>query len=306
MESPTNGNFGYRPKKDTGRKETGVELWINDFMHYLQHRRGATKSTLDTYRCILREFGKYIGDRDITLKEIDQWAYVLSARNYSPKTYRCKLSVVKSLVKYLYSRDLVEIKPEAIELPKARHTEATFLDFSEAHRMIRCCKKLRDRAILMVLLSTGVRVSELVDLRYEDLFEQSIIVRHGKGDKPRVVFITKETQAVIDEYIKCQRGGKDGYLFPNPHGDRISRQYIARIVHDYALKAGITKKVSTHTMRHTMATSMLRNGARVEDVQQILGHNSINTTMLYLHFTAPELQKAYNKATQQRSPTKLV
>lgn len=301
MESPTNRS---REAGHWAEREAMHHL-LHEFLYFSEYRRGLSQTTIHTYRYILEGFITYLAGRELTLEAIDDYAKYLSAKEYAPKTFRSKLSAIKSFVTYLYINDLTTIKPESIIIPKDRPIEANFLDYTEARQLLKAVCLPRDRAMIMVLLSSGVRCSELINLRYEDLFKRSIIVRDGKGHKPRVVFITPETEEAIETYLLI-RGKEPGYLFPNPHGERLSRQLVSRKVAFYAAKAGIHKKVCTHTLRHTMATTMLRNGARVEDVQQILGHSNIRNTMLYLHFTNDLLQKSYNHTmTKQRSLTKI-
>lgn len=293
MESPNNRTWGITPEKDTGRKRVCVE--IEGFLHFIQFRRGASRTTIITYRSILGMFKEFLKDRPLTLDEIDRYAIFLTTKGLKPKTYRCQLNCIRSYVKYLYIKDKTSIKPEAIIIPKEQFTEATFLLPEEVQKLLSVVTCKRDKAMLLVLLTSGVRVSELCDLLYEDLYENSIIVRKGKGGKPRVVYVTKEALQAYNEYLKI-RGTKPGPMFPNCRKERMSRQMVARIVKMYALKAGLTKDVHTHTLRHTMATTMLRNGARLEDVSTILGHSNLRTTLIYIHFTNDYLKKAYEKS----------
>lgn len=292
MKSPTNGTGNKGSPKDTRRKVIGVE--IEGFLHFLLYRKGASKTTIVTYKSILSRFEEYLGGRELTLQEIDNYAIHLSTRDLKPKTYRCQLNCIRSYVKYLWIKDKTLIKPEAIIVPKETFVEAEFLLPEEVNRLLKVVKSKRDRAMLLVLLSSGVRVSELTGLLYQDLLDRSIIVRNGKGNKPRVVFITKEAEEAYERYLDI-RGRKPGWMFPNCRGERMSRQYVARLVKSYSILAGIQKSVHTHTLRHTMATTMLRNGARVDDVSQILGHTNIRNTMYYLHYSNDLLKKAYEK-----------
>lgn len=263
----------------------------------MKFRKGASKTTLDTYHNNLLDFTNVVGNIDaseLTVNVIDQYARNLSLRPIKPKTYRNKMVIVKCLVNYLYKYDKTLLKPDLIELPKEAHTEANFLDDAEVKQLLNVIQKPRDRAMILVLLSSGLRVSELTDLRVSDIYQRSVAVRNGKGGKPRITFITPEANKAVRAYLTAC-GREDGYLFANHLGERMSRALVARKVSAYAKKAGIKKKVTTHTLRHTMATTMLRRGARVEDVQQILGHTNIKTTLLYLHFTNFDLQKTYNK-----------
>jgi integrase/recombinase XerD len=274
-----------------------LSVALGDFLKYMKFRKGASVTTLDTYQYNLLDFINVVGNiesSDLSNKTIDLYADALSLRDIKPRTFRNKLTIVKCLVAYLYKQDICSLKPEAVELPKERHAEANFLSPEEAKKFLKQVKDIRDRAMMLTLLSSGLRVSELTDLRISDIYKRSVAVRNGKGGKPRVTFITPEAEKAIKAYLK-HVDRKEGYVFANPYGARLSRVVVARKVHSYAVKAGIHKRVSTHTLRHTFATTMLKRGARTEDVQQILGHANIKTTRIYLHFTAHDLQKTYNK-----------
>jgi integrase/recombinase XerD len=270
---------------------------VSDYLTYLRVRKGCSTTTIDTYKYILSNFITVVGNvdvSDVTVKTIDAYALNISLKNPRPKTFRNKMVPVRCLVAYLYKNDLVTLKPEQVELPKDHAAEANFLTEPEQTKLLRKVKDVRDRAMILTLLTSGVRVSELTDLRVADVYKRSVAVRKGKGSKPRVTFITPVAQKAIEDYLKqCSR--TDGYLFANPYGARLSRVVVARKVRHYAKKAGITKTVTAHTLRHSFATTMLKRGARVEDVQKILGHSNIKTTLIYLHFTNADLEKSYNK-----------
>ena len=270
---------------------------IDNFLIYMKYRKSAATTTLSTYKYVLREFLSITGNlhvAELTKKHVDDYALNMGIRGYKPKTFRNKMVVVKCLVSYLYREEVTLIKPEQIELPKEGHTEANFLDEREVTLLLKVVTNVRDRALILTLLRSGVRVSEVTNLRITDIYKRSVAVRNGKGGKPRVTFITPDAEKAINDYLSLTKR-KTGYLFANPAGDRLSRVIVARKVSTYAQKAKLDKKVTTHTLRHTFATTMLKRGARVEDVQQILGHANIKTTLIYLHFTAYDLQRSYNK-----------
>lgn len=270
---------------------------IKDYLLYIEHRKKLSRTSIATYESGLKIFLSVVGDLPLSklnVEVVDKFAMAISIQGITAKTYRNKLVIVRSFIAYLYKYDKCILKPERIDLPKDKHTEANFLSPSEQKKLLKVVKGARDIALILTLLTSGVRVSELTDIRVNDLYKRSIAVRNGKGGKPRVTFITKEAQSAVSAYLNTTNH-HDGYLFPNPHGDRLSRAIVARTVSNYAAKAGIQKKVTTHTLRHTMATNMLKKGARIEDVQMLLGHTNIRTTMIYLHFTNHDLEKAYKR-----------
>lgn len=267
---------------------------LESFLRFVQYRQGSSKTTLITYRSNLREFLTYLDNRSLSIEEINNYADVISRRDYKLKTFRNKLTIIRCYVQYLYIHNLTDIRPEQIILPKLRDTEATFLTSEEVTQMLKVIRNLKDKTIVLFLLTSGIRVSELVNIQLEDVIDRSVIIRNGKGGKNRLVFISLQTERYLKRYLKV-RGTKPGYLFLNYLGGSLSRQIVSRKVTEYAKLAGITKNVSAHTLRHTMATEMLRNGGRLEDVQQILGHANIRTTMIYLHFTNDHLKNSYNQ-----------
>lgn len=267
------------------------------YLHYLEYRRGGTRTTLITYRSVLKQFVESIGNINIhtlRLSHIDAYADKLAGLNLKPKTYRNKLTIARSFVRYLYSKELSNIRPESIEVPPERPTESIYLTTGEKQLLLEAAKSnVRDYAMLHVLLSSGMRVTEFCNLKTTDLFRRSISIKNGKGRKHRVTFISHVAQSALDKYIELIRGDAF-YLFPNPKGKPLSRVVIANKVRYYTKKAGINKHVTVHTLRHTFATEYLDSGGRIEDLQQILGHADLKTTMIYLHFSNERLHRSYD------------
>lgn len=267
------------------------------FIHYKVLRRGSTNTTKITYCSILKDFinGVPISTvEELTLDIIDCYIDLIGQRNYKPKTFKNKIVVIRSFVRYLYSKNLTNIRPESIELPKVQDLEANFLDYDEQQKLYTACVNARERAIVCTLISSGMRVSELAEMRCDDLFERSIVVRCGKGKKSRVTFITEDCEQAIIAYLQTKRR-RSTYMFTGLSGDKLSRQFINRIIKDVAARTDIDKKVSPHTLRHSFATNLLRKGARIEDVQPMMGHANISTTRAYMHFTNDYLHERYNE-----------
>lgn len=266
------------------------------FLAYLEFRRGSTATTLVTYQSILGQFVELVGNKEVgelTLADVDRFAEVYSLRGFAPKTYRNKLCVIKSFIKYLYAKELTNIRPESVEIPRDRQVVTTYLTEDEEERFLAAAKcNPRDYAIFQVLFTSGLRVSELCNLKVLDIFRRSVSVKNGKGRKHRVTFISPVAEAAINAYLL--EYPHDGVLFPNPNGAPLSRVVIARKTKYYAQKACISKDVTPHTIRHTFATRYLDKRGRIEDLQQMLGHADLKTTMLYLHFTNERLHSSYD------------
>lgn len=277
-------------------KSTTLERALFYFVKHKEAHGKATNTTKATYICILENFIKSIkadtvSDLDILM--IDNFIDTLSLKSYKPKTIKNKIVVIRSFIKFLYSKNLIDIRPEAIEIPRTVEVEANFLDEEEQCALIKSARNLRDKALIMTILSSGLRASEILNLKEDDLYRRSLIVSRGKGGKPRVTFIDPLTEKSIREYHH-KREADSVFVFTNSFGKPLSRQYLSRMISETALRAGIKKRVSAHTLRHSFATNMLRKGARIEDVQPLMGHSNISTTRLYMHFTNEYLRERYD------------
>lgn len=277
-------------------KSTTLERALFYFVKHKEAHGKATNTTKATYICILEDFIKSIKAdtvSDLDILVIDNFIDTLSLKNYKPKTIKNKIVVIRSFIKFLYSKNLIDIRPEAIEIPRTVEVEANFLDEEEQFALIKSARNLRDKALIMTILSSGLRASEILNLKEDDLYRRSLIVSRGKGGKPRVTFIDPLTEKSIREYHH-KREVDSVFVFTNSFGKPLSRQYLSRMISETALRAGIKKRVSAHTLRHSFATNMLRKGARIEDVQPLMGHSNISTTRLYMHFTNEYLRERYD------------
>lgn len=277
-------------------KSTTLERALFYFVKHKEAHGKATSTTKITYVSILEDFINSIDVcvvEDLNILVIDNFIDTLSLRGYKPKTIKNKVVVIRSFIKFLYSKNFIDIRPEAIEIPRTVEVEANFLDEEEQCALIKSARNLRDKALIMTILSSGLRASEILNLKEDDLYRRSLIVSRGKGGKPRVTFIDPLTEKSIREYHH-KREADSVFVFTNSFGKPLSRQYLSRMISETALRAGIKKRVSAHTLRHSFATNMLRKGARIEDVQPLMGHSNISTTRLYMHFTNEYLRERYD------------
>lgn len=271
---------------------------VSRYLDFLKFRRNRSSDTISTYRSILRVFVDFVGDKpmsSLVFFDVDAYATRIAMDGHKIVTTKNKLTAIRGFLKWARVYEICQIAPEKIELPKMEPDEANFLTEEEQVKFLSVITSPRDLAMMKVFLSSGVRTTELLNLRLHDIYNRSVVVRHGKGNKNRVTFITKDTESAIDFYISTVRGDEEGYLFPNPDGNRLSRVTPDKKVRFYAEKAGIHKKVVPRTLRHSFATTMLMRGARIEDVQKLLGHTNIQTTLIYLHFLNPYLGEIYGK-----------
>ncbi len=292
--------------------------YLADFLDYMEVEKGRSLKTIENYSLYLNRFYEFAGDikvGKIDLDMVSKWRKWLNrykgddGREVSKTTQNYHLIALRSFLKYLARRDVKALAPEKIELASSKRPQVSFLDADEVMALFDACDTnniigLRDRAILELLFSTGLRVSELVKLNIDSInLDKGEFSIRGKGQKDRPVYVSDSAKEAIHNYLK-QR--KDNYeaLFvqaskrKNEEDVTISRlttRTIQRIVERYRTKAGITKHVTPHTLRHSFATDLLGNGADLRSVQSLLGHANIATTQIYTHVTDPQLKEIHKK-----------
>ena len=291
---------------------------LTDFLEYLEIERSRSQKTIENYNHYLKRFltwSKINKPEDITAELIHSYRLYLnrlednSGATLKRSTQNYHLIAIRSFLKYLSKRDIKSLACEKIEIGKNPAHEIEFLDGAEVERLLNSAngqdvKALRDRAILELLFSAGLRVSELVHINRDqiNLERQEFSVR-GKGDKIRIVFISDTAKNSIEKYL-AKRQDIDPALFirysnkkigEDPETKRLTPRSVQRIVKSYAAAAGIVKDVHPHTIRHSFATDLLSNGADIRSVQTMLGHSSITTTQIYTHVTNEQLKDIHKK-----------
>ncbi|MCS7207182.1 MAG: site-specific tyrosine recombinase XerD [Dehalococcoidia bacterium] len=289
---------------------------IDAFLEHLAVERGASPHTIAAYRNDLHQLLEFL----TTQERISRWDQVdlgvltrfvlwLLEKRYTNTTLARRVAAVKSLLHFLVREGVLASNPaEDLGSPKAGRHLPKALSEEEVERLLQATGKeqtpeaLRDRAMLELLYATGMRVSELtgLDLRDINLREGTVRCR-GKGNKERVIPIHSVAEEALRAYLERGRPRlvpdlREQALFVNQRGERLTRQGFWLILKGYARKAGITSPVTPHTLRHSFATHLLRGGAPLRHVQELLGHASIATTQIYTYLTNQHLQEAYDKA----------
>lgn len=295
------------------------EQAVTQFLEYLELEQNRSAKTIANYSHYLTRLSDYAGEiklSDINVELIRKWRLWLnrlgtnSSDELSKTTQNYHLIALRSFLRYCAKRGWTALPADNIELARTKRPQVTFLTTEELERLsaqpdTNTMAGLRDRAIIELLFSSGLRVSELVGLDRDhiNLKRREFMVR-GKGQKDRPIFISPEAGGWIQQYLDKRQDNVKA-LFIRYSGtkkadmsgnfQRLTARSIQRMVARYALLAGITKHVSPHTLRHSFATDLLMNGADLRSVQAMLGHSNIATTQIYTHVTDPHLKAIHEK-----------
>lgn len=315
-------------EKPATKSTSPLDKLITEFLEYLEIERNRSPQTVKNYSFYLHRFAEMSGATkpiDITADNVRQYRLQLNRRtnehtgeSLKKKTQNYHMIALRAFLKYLAKRDIKTMAPEKIELAKQEDRIVEFLDGNELEQLLEApvaqeaksqhAKRIqhRDKAILELLFSTGLRVSELANLKKDsiNLKRDEFSVR-GKGGKVRVVFLSEQAKYWLKKYLEL-RNDMSPYMFiahdraqksrdENDEERPLSPRSIERLVAKYARNAGIMKKITPHTLRHSYATDLLRNGADIRSVQGMLGHSSITTTQIYTHVTDQRLKEVYKK-----------
>jgi site-specific recombinase XerD len=292
---------------------------ILEYVEHLEVEGGRSSKTAENYKLYLERFVEFTNDIEvdkITSEVVRKYRLWLNRyKNYNDDelatiTQGYHLIALRGFLSYLSKRDITTLSPDKIELPKISRKQVSFLQIEEVERLLEQIKDtsevgLRDRALIELLFSSGLRVSELVNLNRDHINtkRREFMVR-GKGQKDRPIFISESAAEHVDNYINTRKDSLPPLFISYSRNNvstnsgnyrRLTARSVQRIINKYALMAGITKHVSPHTMRHSFATDLLMNGADIRSVQSMLGHSSISTTQIYTHVTDQHLKEIYEK-----------
>ncbi|MDA8872066.1 site-specific tyrosine recombinase XerD [Candidatus Thioglobus sp.] len=283
---------------------------IDQFIDFYWLTTGASKNTLSAYRSDLKIFSKWLNNNsliDVDKKQIQDYFSYRKDSNISASTQSRMLTCLHSFYQYLSDKQNLKIDPtEQLDYPKLEKKLPVFLNVQEVERLLEApnSKSLfgqRDRAMLELLYSCGLRVSELINLSYHNINLKDEFIRiHGKGNKERLLPMGEIAIDYLTKYELNSRpallknGQSDSYFLSN-RGRAMSRQNFFYIIKDYASKAGIDKPLSPHSLRHAFATHLVQKGADLRSVQLMLGHSDISSTQLYTHIQNAQLKAQHQK-----------
>lgn len=287
---------------------------IDQFLDYIRYERNLSLRTVLSYECSLRDFESYFKGLDETLEWttvdadiIRDWLAAMLDKGAKPTSVNTALSAVRSFFRFALGRKLVKKDPAHLVVgPKKSKPLPQFVREREMDELLdemawdNTYKDVRARTILILLYETGVRVSELTGLDDVDIdFETGQLKVTGKRNKQRVVPFGEELATAVRQYVDlrdAQITRQSGALLLTEKGERMTRSQVYKIVHHYLSMVTTLKKRSPHVLRHSFATAMLNNGAGLESVKKLLGHESLETTEIYTHTTFEQLKRVYKEA----------
>lgn len=294
-----------------------IKILLKNYLDYLEIEKNRSPKTRQNYERYLKSFlnfAKIKNEKNITSDAVRDFRLYLARRKtekneiYKKNTQSYYIIALRNFLKYLIKNDFDVLSPDKIELPKIPQRQIEIIEYNDLERLLNApcgndLKSLRDKAILEILFSTGLRISELCGLnRYFDLNRGEISVR-GKGGKIRVVFLSERAKTAIKNYLNKRADAEEALFISLTKSKnskiigRIIPRTIQRLIDFYGRKAGISKKIHPHQIRHNFATDLLINGADLKAVQELLGHASVSTTQIYTHLTNKglyEIHKAFH------------
>ena len=286
--------------------------YIDKYLEYLKVERKYSNKTILSYKDDLIEYNEFLGNNftnilNIDMNIVNNYMKYLYDRKITKSSISRKLSSIRGLYNYLVREDIIkENHFNKIQNPKRELYVPKFLKDEELDKIFSVCNsnnptEERDTLIIELLYATGVRVSELVNIKIKDINrEEKLIKVLGKGNKERMVIYNNHTKKALDTYLKDGYNyfnkKSSEYLILNKNGNKLSERYIREIINKKVSQASLDIKISPHTLRHTFATDILENGADLMTVKELLGHESLNTTSIYTHITNEQIKKTYNLA----------
>ncbi len=278
---------------------------IEEFLNYLSFEKKYSENTVESYKRDLNDFDNYFKKEIKKINHEDIKKYIQNlGKNLEAKTISRHISSLKSFYKYLKLTNQIKTSPLAnINNPKTQRKLPNILTEDEVNDLLDINLKtdfdFRNKAMLELMYSSGLRVSELINLKVNDIDIQNEVVRiFGKGSKERIIPLDEYATEALNNYINDHRfnlfkHGENNYLFLNNHGNQMTRQGFFKILKKIALEKNIKKDFSPHTLRHSFATHLLKHGADLRSIQELLGHSDISSTQIYTHISNEKLHENY-------------
>lgn len=283
------------------------EDYLSNFLVYLELDLNYSDNTIKTYENSIEKLIAYIGNKDIfNINISDLENFLSSIGELEPSSISNIISAIKAFYNYYIKLGKISSNPaDLVDMPKLRKKLPVYLTIDEVDRLLSIevidAFSARNKAILELLYSSGLRISELVNLEIKNIdFDDCVVRILGKGSKERIVPMNDYAIDALKKYldnfrVDMLKDDINNYVFLNNHGKIMTRQGIFKMIKKECLKKGISKNISPHTLRHTFATHLLQNGADLRVIQEILGHSDISTTQIYTHVTNEKLKSDYKE-----------
>lgn len=276
---------------------------LENYRNYLKYERAYSDNTVGAYMNDLNKYEEFLKKDILESDTEDLEKYLKYIKNLESTTVAHKLTSIKSYFNYNIKRGIISVNPaDKVSRPKLTKHLPEYLTEEEVGKLLDVEVKspydYRNKTILELLYSSGIRISELVNIKTPNYDSEECLIRiMGKGSKERIVPLGDYAVNIMNDYMNNYRPlinkKHTDYVFINNRGDKISRQFIFKVIKKEALKKGIKKDISPHTLRHTFATHLLKNGADLRIIQELLGHENISTTQIYTHVTNNKLKSDY-------------
>lgn len=276
---------------------------LENYRNYLKYERAYSDNTVGAYMNDLNKYEEFLKKNILESNTEDLEKYLKYIKNLESTTVAHKITSIKSYFNYNIKRGIVSVNPaDKVSRPKLTKHLPDYLTEEEVGKLLDVEVKspydYRNKTILELLYSSGIRISELVNIKTPNYDSEECLIRiMGKGSKERIVPLGDYAVNIMNDYMNNYRPlinkKHTDYVFINNRGDKISRQFIFKVIKKEALKKGIKKDISPHTLRHTFATHLLKNGADLRIIQELLGHENISTTQIYTHVTNNKLKSDY-------------
>lgn len=287
-----------------------MRKYIFDFLRYLKQEKSVSLHTERSYLADLEQFFDFLVERPLSgvdHRTLREYLARLSQLKMRKSSIARKLSSIRTFFKYLHRQGIVPANPaRTVATPRQEKRLPVVITVDDAQRLMEAPgstsgdaeQKLRDRAVLETLYSSGIRAGELVGMNRDDIDRQDRLIRiRGKGRKERVVPIGEKALSAIDAYLNVKNPSHaTGAVFTGPSGNRLTPRTVQRILEKYRKQLEFLLKATPHTLRHSFATHLLESGADLRAIQELLGHASLSTTQRYTHLNLDALMETYDKA----------